>query len=180
MRLGFAESARALRRASLGVLIPKDWAPQHRATLIYVLRNQSVLLINKLRGHGRGKVNAPGGKLEAGESAEACAIRELREEVGLRVSAARHCAQLKFLDLKTEFSLEGYVFLVDDFEGSPCGTAEADPFWCSRDSVPYESMWEDDRYWLPYVLAGDQVSGEFVFENDRLKHWFVERSLRVL
>ena len=103
----------------MSVLIPESWAPQHRATLIYVLRNQSVLLINKLRGHGKGKVNAPGGKLEAGETAEACAIRELREEVGLRVSATRRCAQLKFLDLKTDFSLEGYVFTVDDFEGSP-------------------------------------------------------------
>lgn len=161
------------------MLIPEDWDPQHRATLVYVLRNQSVLLINKLRGHGQGKVNAPGGKIEAGETAEACAIRELREEVGLRVSAVRRCAQLKFLDLKTEFSLEGYVFLADDFRGCPSGTPEADPFWCSLDSVPYERMWEDDRFWLPHVLNGDKVSGEFVFENDRLKQWFIERSLGV-
>ena len=157
-------------------LIPKDWVPEHRATLVYVLRGQSVLLINKLRGHGKGKINAPGGKLEAGESAEACAIRELHEEVGLRVSSIRPSATLKFLDLENGFSLEGYVFIVDEFIGTPLGTPEADPFWCSLESIPYDSMWEDDRYWLPYVLAGETVLGEFLFENDKLKQWFIERT----
>ncbi|MCY3885016.1 MAG: 8-oxo-dGTP diphosphatase [Gammaproteobacteria bacterium] len=161
----------------MNALISQGWIPRDRATLVYVLSNQSVLLIRKLRGHGRGKVNAPGGKLESGESAEECAVRELHEEVGIRAKKLHRCATLKFLDLETCFSLEGYVFLVDKFEGTPRGTKEADPFWCPRELVPYESMWEDDRYWLPYVLCGDWVSGEFVFANDKLKEWFVERSL---
>ena len=164
-------------RPGLTVLIPDDWVPNDRATLVYVLRNQSVLLINKLRGHGKGKVNAPGGKFESGESPESCAIRELHEEVGLRVSVVRCSARLKFLDLENGFSLEGHVFLADDFNGTPRGTPEADPFWCSLDSIPFESMWEDDRYWLPYVLAGEKVLGEFLFENDKLKQWFIERTI---
>lgn len=160
----------------MNTLIPADWVPQHRATLVYVLSNHSVLLIKKLRGIGKGKVNAPGGKVEPGETVQECAIRELEEEVGLQASSVRFGASLKFLDLETEFSLEGYAFLVHDFSGNPRGSPEADPFWCSRDSVPYERMWEDDRYWLPYVLAGERVSGEFLFVNDKLKEWFVERS----
>lgn len=159
------------------MLISQEWIPRDRATLVYVLSNQSVLLINKLRGHGRGKVNAPGGKLEPGESAEACAIRELREEVGIRATKLHRSATLKFFDLETGFSLEGYVFVVEKFEGTPRGTQEADPFWCPRKLIPYDRMWEDDRYWLPHVLAGDRISGEFVFANDKLKEWFVERSL---
>ena len=30
-------------------------------------------------------------------------------------------------------------------------------------------MWQDDALWLPRVLAGDCIFGDFVFENDRLR-----------
>jgi hypothetical protein len=29
-------------------------------------------------------------------------------------------------------------------------------------------MWDDDRLWLPKVLAGDCVRGEFLMHQDRL------------
>lgn len=172
--------ATELNRTSMNVIIPPDWVPEDRATLVYVLRGPSVLLIKKLRGHGCGKVNAPGGKLEPGESVRACAVRELQEEVGIRARDVQYCATLKFLDEETGFSLEGIVFLVSQFEGTPQGTKEADPFWCLRNSLPYEQMWEDDRYWLPHVLEGRRVSGEFVFANDQLREWFVDISLTAL
>ena len=141
-----------------------------------MFRGDSVLLIDKLRGHGRGKVNAPGGKFEPGESARDCAFRELHEEVGLHAHSLIHRATLRFLDTGNGFSLEGHVYVTDEVRGTPVRTAEAIPFWCPRDQIPYEKMWEDDRYWLPHVLEGSSVVADFIFWNDRLREWYLERS----
>jgi 8-oxo-dGTP diphosphatase len=37
------------------------WAPTEMAVLCFVVKGDSLLLIEKLRGLGAGKVNAPGG-----------------------------------------------------------------------------------------------------------------------
>ena len=47
-------------------------------------------------------------------------------------------------------------------------TAEAKPGWHALDAIPYGRMWEDDRVWLPLVLAGEQVRGRFLFRAGRL------------
>ena len=51
--------------------------------ILFVLDGDQILLIDKKRGLGHGKVNGPGGRLEPGESAYQAAVRETREEVGL-------------------------------------------------------------------------------------------------
>ena len=45
-----------------------DWQASERATLLFVIRDGQVLLIDKKRGLGAGKVNGPGGHIEPGES----------------------------------------------------------------------------------------------------------------
>ena len=57
------------------------WTPKDTATLLFVLRGDEVLLIRKKRGLGAGKYNGPGGRLEPGETALACAVREVEEEL---------------------------------------------------------------------------------------------------
>ncbi len=106
-----------------------------------------VLLIDKKTGHGAGKVNAPGGKLEPDESPLQCAQREVYEEVGLRVAELRLAAELKFVDTHAP-QWFGYVFVAHEFAGVAKETREAKPFWCDLDAVPYARMWEDDRFWL--------------------------------
>ena len=60
----------------------KHWQPDLIGTLVFVLRNDEVLLIHKKTGHGRGKISAPGGKLEPGEQVAACAAREYKKKSG--------------------------------------------------------------------------------------------------
>lgn len=55
------------------------------ATLCYPIDDDRVLLIEKQRGVGAGNVNGPGGKLEPGETPHECVVREVGEEVGVRV-----------------------------------------------------------------------------------------------
>ena len=67
-----------------------------RATLLFLIdrSTDSVLLIRKKRGIGAGKINAPGGKIDPGETPAECAVRETREEVGLDLSDARLLGRL--------------------------------------------------------------------------------------
>ena len=65
--------------------IDDSWVATDIATLVFVLRDNEVLLIRKKRGLGAGKINGPGGKLEAGETPRQCALREVREELCISV-----------------------------------------------------------------------------------------------
>ena len=148
--------------------IPRDWKPEEQATLVYLLRGDSVLLIRKLRGHGTGKINAPGGRIEPGESVQACAIREVAEEVGIQVRTLELRALLRYDDPAESLAIEGFAFVSSEFHGAAVRTAEADPFWCRIDEVPYDEMWENDRVWLPRVLLGERIRADFRFRRNRL------------
>jgi len=143
------------------------WLPDQTGTLMFVLRGDEVLLIRKKRGHGAGKINGPGGKLDPGETPLEGVLRETEEEVGIRVLDPRLCGRFKFVDL-TDPQWLGYVFCADRYEGEPLETDEADPAWHRVDRLPFDEMWEDDRYWLPRLLAGERLSGEFLFDGGRL------------
>lgn len=145
----------------------RGWRPDVTGTLMFVPRARDVLLIRKKRGHGAGKINGPGGKMEPGESPLSCAIRETREETGIDVLAAELLGEFRFLDL-VAMQWYGYVFLARDWQGEPVQTEEADPFWCAVDSLPLDQMWDDDRFWLPRLLAGERLRGDFLFDDGRL------------
>jgi len=54
-----------------------------------ILAEKRLLLIRRKGAHGEGTWAVPGGHLDFGESPAACAIREVREEVGLAVTDPR-------------------------------------------------------------------------------------------
>ena len=54
-----------------------------------VVRQGKVLLGRRVNAHGEGTWAPPGGHLEFGESPEACARREVREETGLEIANVR-------------------------------------------------------------------------------------------
>ena len=45
-----------------------SWQQGLDATLMFVVRDGKVLLIEKLTGIGKGKINGPGGKIDPGET----------------------------------------------------------------------------------------------------------------
>jgi len=144
-----------------------DWRPDEVGTLMFVVQETSVLLIRKKRGHGAGKINGPGGKLEDGENPLSCAVRETFEEVGITAHTPELLGEFKFVDLVAPQWL-GYAFLARSFHGIPKETEEAVPLWFEFDRIPYAEMWPDDRHWLPLLLAGKKVTGEFLFDDGRL------------
>ena len=141
-----------------------DWRPELIGTLMFIREQHRVLLIRKKRGLGAGRINAPGGKVEAGESPLACAVRETREEIGVTVRQAALMAELRFVE-RVDQQWYGYAFVASDYDGVPTETIEAAPRWFTVDAIPYDEMWKDDRLWLPHVLAGRFVKANFLFES---------------
>ena len=140
-------------------------------TLLFLLDDQGrVLLIHKKTGHGAGRINGPGGKLDANEGLIAGACREVLEEVGLTVHNAQVGLEMRFVEQAGPQWL-GFALTATDYSGEPIETEEAKPFWCPIAEVPYHRMWPDDAIWLPKLLGGEFVEpavGNFLFEDERL------------
>lgn len=155
----------------------KTWIPKENAVLSFIVDNDKVMLIHKKTGLGKGKINAPGGRVEPGETLEQAAIRETNEEVGLTCWDLTECGQLHFI-FTGGYSLHGTVFITDKYKGEPVETVEAKPFWCHLNKIPYTQMWEDDRHWLPHVLNGFYIKGFFIFDDDKMLSHRVDVSER--
>lgn len=141
-----------------------------------------LLLIRKKRGMGAGKWNAPGGKLEPGESAAAAARRETLEETGLAPRDPRYTGLLefRFADGSSSWDNLCRVFRADAHEGElGPENDECAPAWVSTAAIPYDGMWDDDRSWLPALLEGrafhrryrfgpgDALLGELILDPPR-------------
>lgn len=148
---------------------PEAWRPDISATLMFIIRGGRILLIRKKRGIGAGKVNGPGGKLEQGETPLECVLREVREELSVEVLDPREAGTLRFsFRDKSTPDILCRVFRASSFSGVPQESDEAAPFWSSLRDIPYDRMWEDDRFWLPLLLQGRRFDASFLFEGDKL------------
>lgn len=157
--------------------IDENWIAVHQATLVFVEHQGQVLLIRKKRGLGAGKINGPGGKLDAGETPLQCAVREVQEELCITPTRLENAGELRFQFID-DYAIHVHVFVASGFVGTPTETDEAIPLWFTPDSIPYEQMWADDEIWLPNVLGGQWVTGRFIFDNDQLLAHDVQYRLR--
>mgnify|MGYP000604467105 CR=1 FL=1 len=135
------------------------------ATLCYPVVDGDVLLIEKQRGLGEGKLVGAGGKLEADETPRACVIREVQEELDVAISAPEKLGEFTFRFGDEDPRLV-HVFRTDTVDGTPSASAEAVPRWFPADDLPYDRMWADDRYWLPHLLDGEPFEAHFEFDAD--------------
>lgn len=145
----------------------QTWTPQDRATLCFVVTNGDILLIEKKRGLGAGKINGPGGRIEPGETPLEAAVRETREELLITPENPSQRGELSF-QFRDGYSLHCAVFLSDGFTGTPTETDEAVPLWTPLDSIPFDRMWEDDRHWLPGMLEGKHFRARFLFDHEQM------------
>jgi 8-oxo-dGTP diphosphatase len=67
--------------------------PEALGVGVIVVRGEAVLFGLRRGAHGAGTWSFPGGHVAAGESTEACALRELEEETGLRALNPRIVGQ---------------------------------------------------------------------------------------
>jgi 8-oxo-dGTP pyrophosphatase MutT (NUDIX family) len=137
-------------------------------TLLYPLTDNNILLAMKKRGFGEGKWNGVGGKIESEETVEEALVRECQEEIGVTpidfrkvgylVFNEHHDGERKLMNL--------HIFTATELRGEVTETEEMRPKWFSLDAIPYKSMWPADRIWLPRVLNGELIQGEFTLGSD--------------
>lgn len=116
-----------------------------------------------------GKWNGVGGKIDGGESIRSAAVRELKEEVGVVVmeDELEEVGNIKFnFKNKPDWDQWMHIFVARNWGGEPSESEEMAPRWYKHSEIPFESMWADDKHWLPLVLAGKKIEGEFHFNED--------------
>ena len=145
----------------------QQWQPELVTSLMFVKSAGEVLLIKKKTGIGAGKINGPGGKIEALETPLECAVRETSEELGIEVIDPEPMAELFFHAIEMP-RIKAFVYVSEHFTGIPRETREARPIWYPLQQLPLDAMWEDDRYWLPQILAGQPLTGWFSFKGEHL------------
>ncbi len=128
-----------------------------------------VLLGLKKSGFGVGKWVGLGGHIEAGEKPDAAAVREVAEESGLVVAAdaLQHMASIEFrFPARPSWDQTADVFVTSVYQGEAAESDEVAPRWFAEDALPLSLMWDDAKYWLPRVLAGEHVDVRIAFADD--------------
>ncbi len=136
-------------------------------SLLFLRKDDSVLLAMKKRGFGIGRWNGVGGKIEEGESVEQAMIRETQEEIGVTPVNYEKVGELLFDEFfkGAPTLMRVHVYTATKWEGTPAESEEMKPQWFSVDNIPYTDMWPDDPYWLPSVLAGKKVTATFKLDE---------------
>ncbi|MFA6090169.1 MAG: 8-oxo-dGTP diphosphatase [Candidatus Gracilibacteria bacterium] len=149
-----------------------------QSTLVFVFNDKKqILLAMKKRGFGEGKWNGAGGKVEVGETMIEAASRELQEETGIIITPEKMEARgvLHFhFDKKPECNKDVNIFVSHGYTGDFQETEEMKPEWFDIDKIPFDTMWEDDIYWLNRVIDGESVEFEFYFDAEGYIEEYVE------
>jgi len=148
-----------------------------QVTLAFIIKGNEILLAMKKRGFGAGLWNGYGGKLKDGESIYDAAKREVKEEIDIDVKSMKKVGVLDFYfeGDKPDWNQQVHVFLIQEYNGEPKESEEMLPKWFKINEIPYDKMWEDDKFWLPKVIEGHSVYGRFLFGADnKLKEKHVE------
>ncbi|MBI5650968.1 MAG: 8-oxo-dGTP diphosphatase [Chloroflexi bacterium] len=139
------------------------------ATLVFLLKENQILLGYKKQRFGAGKWNGFGGKIEDGESIASAAARELREESSVIVAPDDLILVARiefFFPAKPEWDQIVHAFIARHWIGEPTESDEMRPQWFDTNAIPYATMWADDQHWLPRVLRGARVNAKFTFGAD--------------
>lgn len=150
---------------------------QMETTLLLLRKEEEILLAMKKRGFGAGKYNGVGGKLEEGETPEMAMIREAKEEINVIPTKYEKVGIVEFLEyVKGELvNLRFHLYSAVEWEGNPSESEEMKPIWFSIHEIPYENMFPDDKYWMPFILERKKIKAFFEFDEEwNLKNQKIE------
>lgn len=149
------------------------------AVVCYLVKDNEVILGLRKKvslGLGENLIAGIGGKIgdEEGledETPEEALKREVKEEIKVEITKFRKMGRVKFIfPHKPKWNQDVLVYVVDEWEGEPKETDPIKPMIYGINQIPFDQMWDDNKYWVPLVLKGEQVNAIFLFdENTKVK-----------
>jgi 8-oxo-dGTP diphosphatase / 2-hydroxy-dATP diphosphatase len=143
-----------------------------QATLCLLIKDGKILLAMKKRGFGVGKWNGVGGKIDfekGDKNIVDAAIREAKEEIGVEIINLQEAGIMHFkFPYKPDWDQDVHLFLAKNWSGQPEESEEMAPKWFDFNEIPYDKMWDDDKYWLPHILKGEKLEANFIFKEGEI------------
>ncbi len=136
-----------------------------QATLLFLTKEDKILLAMKKRGYGENLWNGVGGKVNPDEDVIDAAKRECYEEISVSPLNMAKRAEIVFESNNEEDRFNVTVYTCDKWDGEPIESEEMAPKWFNISEIPYHQMWSDDYYWLPEILAGKNFTAKFLFDD---------------
>jgi 8-oxo-dGTP pyrophosphatase MutT (NUDIX family) len=141
---------------------------------VWAHNRESVLIIEKLRGMGKGKWNFPGGKRQGAESDKEMVLRELKEETSLQcLVEIEFCGEIEFLfegEAQGNWSNRCRLYSMDlETQELPKVASqdltECRPFWVLYNNIEWDRFWPDDRNWVPQIRQRAKVFRRCLFDS---------------
>lgn len=146
-----------------------------RAVVCFLVQGDKVLLgLRKKVSHGLGhnRISGIGGKVgdEVGfenESNEDALKRELLEEINIEVVGFKNMGRVRFVFAsKPKWNQDVQIYVCTEWRGDPSETDVIRPIWYPKAQLPVDQMWEDNKYWLERILAGEIIDAVFFYGSD--------------
>ena len=121
-----------------------------QTTLCYLEKDGAYLMLHRVKKKNdvnHDKWIGVGGKFEAGESPEECALREVMEETGYRMDKWRYRGIVTFVSDRWE-SEYMHLFTADGFAGELKECDEGELAWIRKDDLLALPAWEGDKIFL--------------------------------
>ena len=140
-------------------------------TLCYIEQDDAYLMLHRTRkenDENKDKWIGIGGKFEAGESPEDCALREVREETGLTLTHWQYRGIVTFVsdEWGTEYM---HLFHCQGFSGQIKDCDEGVLEWIEKERLLSLPIWEGDKIFLR-LLDSDEpfFSLKLCYSGDKL------------
>lgn len=135
---------------------PRDNRWPRAAASAVLFRGEAVLLVERAKGPAEGLWSLPGGEIEAGETAEAAARREVEEETGLIAHIEGLAGVYDVIDhneageVTLQYVIATYFGRADDGEPRPRGDAKEARF-VALDAVKDLSLTHGTRFVIEHA-----------------------------
>ncbi len=140
------------------------------ATLVYLKRDGKTLMLHRVKkenDYHRGKYNGLGGKLDACESPDECAIRETREESGFELVDPILKGVITFPNFDGVDDWYVFLFVGTSFSGEMIDSPEGNLEWIDDDKLSKIPLWEGDYIFLPWLNGDRFFSAKFNYDKGR-------------
>ena len=128
-----------------------------QTTLCYIRRENEYLMLHRIRKKddiNHDKWIGIGGKIENGETPEACILREAKEETGLTLTDYAYRGEITFIS--EDWSEIMHLFTAVGYEGELIDCDEGVLEWISREKLMSLPMWAGDKIFLD-LIADDET-----------------------